>query len=339
MSFVVELHPSGHRFQVETGKPFSKPPCGPDGRPRSDAPTGAAEIAGRGSSAGRSIGSASTTTSSRRPRSRPDMHCSARSLPATIWWWSPPRRRASTTSPRSGCARGSRASSRPPTTTQWCISRSSGTRAALPVRPARHGAIRRRPAPRDVARKLPLRRGEPQDPCTARRRGRVCGLRVRRAPARRPGHRRGADRTLRARRRLPARSSLPRLRYRLRTGREPDRARDQPGARSADPAGTVAPGADPPYRHNYCRAWADALDDFQYRVVEITNGGESWDALAARVLHAVPVPGPDSGGSDAMDAYVAGPTGFADACRHRLLKHGFPQDRVKTDSLDRPAPA
>ena len=101
----------------------------------------------------------------------------------------------------------------------------------------------------------------------------------------------------------------------------------------------VAPGADPPYRHNYCRAWADALDDFQYRVVEITNGGESWDALAARVLHAVPVPGPDSGGSDAMDAYVAGPTGFADACRHRLLKHGFPQDRVKTDSLDRPAPA
>ena len=32
----------------------------------------------------------------------------------------------------------------------------------------------------------------------------------------------------------------------------------------------VVPERGLPYRHNYCRAWADALDDFDYRVVEVT---------------------------------------------------------------------
>ena len=96
----------------------------------------------------------------------------------------------------------------------------------------------------------------------------------------------------------------------------------------------VVPGQGLPYRHNYCRAWADALDDFDYRVVEAPGDGESWDELAARVLQAVPGLESDSGATDAMDAYVAGPAGFADACRRRALESGLPENRVKVDFLD-----
>ena len=88
-----------------------------------------------------------------------------------------------------------------------------------------------------------------------------------------------------------------------------------------------------PYRHNYCRAWADALDDFHYRVVETPSGGESWHTLATRVLQAASCPAPGLGGVDAVDAYVAGPAGFTDACRRLLLEGGVPEGRVKTDSL------
>ena len=96
----------------------------------------------------------------------------------------------------------------------------------------------------------------------------------------------------------------------------------------------VVEGRGLPYRHNYCRAWADALDDFRYRVVETPDAGESWDALAARVLHGMSDPESDTGAADALDAYVAGPAGFTHACRRLLLEGGFPVDRVKVDSLD-----
>ena len=95
----------------------------------------------------------------------------------------------------------------------------------------------------------------------------------------------------------------------------------------------VVPAQGLPYRHNYCRAWADALDDFHYRVVEAPGDGESWETIAARALGAVPDPDSGADAADAMDAYVAGPAGFADACRRRLLENGFPEDRVKIDSL------
>ena len=36
---------------------------------------------------------------------------------------------------------------------------------------------------------------------------------------------------------------------------------------------------------------------------------------------------------DTVDAYVAGPAGFTDACRRLLLEGGVPEERVKTDSL------
>ena len=96
----------------------------------------------------------------------------------------------------------------------------------------------------------------------------------------------------------------------------------------------VVPGNGLPYRHNYCRAWADALDDFHYRVVETSGDGESWSTIATRALQAVSGPDSDPGAMVAMDAYVAGPSGFTGACRRRLLEGGFPEDRVKVDSLD-----
>ena len=96
----------------------------------------------------------------------------------------------------------------------------------------------------------------------------------------------------------------------------------------------VAPGQGLPYRHNYCRAWADALDGFDYRIVEVPCIGESWPSMAARVLAAASGGAPRLGGWDALDAYVAGPAGFTAACHRRLLESGLPAVRVKTDSLD-----
>ena len=93
-------------------------------------------------------------------------------------------------------------------------------------------------------------------------------------------------------------------------------------------------GGGVPYRHNYCRAWADALDDFRYRVVEAQDGEESWDTLAARVVDAACAFEPRNGGLDAVDAYVAGPAGFTDACRRLLAEAGVPEERLNTDSLD-----
>ena len=96
----------------------------------------------------------------------------------------------------------------------------------------------------------------------------------------------------------------------------------------------AVPGKGPPYRHNYCRAWADALDDFHYHAVDMPEESESWETLAAHVLRVMAGPGSDSGMLDATDAYVAGPAGFTGACRRRLLENGFSVDRVKVDSLD-----
>ena len=96
----------------------------------------------------------------------------------------------------------------------------------------------------------------------------------------------------------------------------------------------VVRGQGLPYRHNYCRAWADALDDFHYHVVEMPHGGESWSAIATRVLREARRPAPDSGAMDPIDAYVAGPAWFTDACRRLLLDGGIPEERVKSDSLD-----
>ena len=88
-----------------------------------------------------------------------------------------------------------------------------------------------------------------------------------------------------------------------------------------------------PYRHNYCRAWADALDDFRYEVVEAPGAGESWEARSTRVVAAASGSASPRGRLDGFDAYVAGPTGFTDACRRALLAAGVPAKRLKTDSL------
>ena len=96
----------------------------------------------------------------------------------------------------------------------------------------------------------------------------------------------------------------------------------------------VVRGRGVPYRHSYCRAWEDALDDFRYRIVETPDEAETWDALAARVVEAAA--GPASGTAPRLgdvDAYVAGPAGFTDACRRLLLEGGVPAERLKADSL------
>ena len=89
-----------------------------------------------------------------------------------------------------------------------------------------------------------------------------------------------------------------------------------------------------PYRHNYCRAWADALDGFHYHALDTSDADEPWHVLAARVVETAFGSASSTGGVDAADAYVAGPTGFTDACRGLLLEAGIPEGRVKTDSLD-----
>ena len=97
----------------------------------------------------------------------------------------------------------------------------------------------------------------------------------------------------------------------------------------------VVPERSLPYRHNYCRAWADALDDFDYHVVEVpSDAGVSSHTVATRVLDAATVPDAALGGTDGVDAYVAGPHALADACRDLLIDRGVPAARVKTDSLD-----
>ena len=96
----------------------------------------------------------------------------------------------------------------------------------------------------------------------------------------------------------------------------------------------VVPGQGLPYRHNYCRAWADAFDDFSYRIVETSSDGEPWHTIATRVLRAVSRSAPSLDVMNTVDAYVAGPAGFTDACRRLLLESGMPGTRVKTDSLD-----
>ena len=68
--------------------------------------------------------------------------------------------------------------------------------------------------------------------------------------------------------------------------------------------------------------------------METPGDGESWNAIAARALQTVPGPESGAGATNAMDAYVAGPAGFADACRRRLLESGLPEGHVKVDSLD-----
>ena len=97
----------------------------------------------------------------------------------------------------------------------------------------------------------------------------------------------------------------------------------------------VVPERGTPYRHNYCRAWADALDDFDYRVVEApSDAGAAPHAVAARVVDAASVPDAALGGTGGVDAYVAGPRALTDACRSLLIDRGVPGERVKTDSLD-----
>ncbi|WP_025771454.1 2Fe-2S iron-sulfur cluster-binding protein [Thioalkalivibrio sp. HK1] len=89
-----------------------------------------------------------------------------------------------------------------------------------------------------------------------------------------------------------------------------------------------------PYRHDHCRAWADALDDFRYYPIA-ANEGEPSDSIASRVCESALCeisPGQGSLESRA-DAYLAGPSDFVAACREELIRRGLCRHRIKTDCL------
>ena len=89
-----------------------------------------------------------------------------------------------------------------------------------------------------------------------------------------------------------------------------------------------------PYRHDHCRAWADAFDDFRY-FPTAANEGESSDSIASKACESALteiLPGQGSLESKA-DAYLAGPSDFVAACRERLIRRGLNRHRIKADSL------
>ncbi|MBF2761189.1 MAG: 2Fe-2S iron-sulfur cluster binding domain-containing protein [Ectothiorhodospiraceae bacterium AqS1] len=92
-----------------------------------------------------------------------------------------------------------------------------------------------------------------------------------------------------------------------------------------------------PYRHDHCRAWADALDDFRYALTA-ENEGEPADSIAERACRsALQQASPGQGPlASAADAYLAGPSDFVAACRERLIRQGVCERRIKSDSLSRP---
>ncbi len=93
-----------------------------------------------------------------------------------------------------------------------------------------------------------------------------------------------------------------------------------------------APGM--PYRHDHCRAWADALDDFRYFVVDPENDEEPWEAIARRACESAlgDIPQTRDSLEAAADAYLAGPEDFVAACRQGLIRGGLDERRIKTDS-------
>jgi CDP-4-dehydro-6-deoxyglucose reductase len=86
----------------------------------------------------------------------------------------------------------------------------------------------------------------------------------------------------------------------------------------------LTPEADAPYLHNYCRSWADALDNLTYRPVTGVAATEL-DSLGSVVSVLENL-------SD-HDAYVAGPPSMTDQARAVLLSNGLPGDRLFMDTI------
>jgi CDP-4-dehydro-6-deoxyglucose reductase, E3 len=89
------------------------------------------------------------------------------------------------------------------------------------------------------------------------------------------------------------------------------------------------------YLENYCRAWQDALDDFEFIAVAGDGNDDEQTASERAMMRAAQRIGmehPDLGG---FDVYVNGPDMlFASLCT-KLLARGLPSDRLFIDRVQR----
>lgn len=89
------------------------------------------------------------------------------------------------------------------------------------------------------------------------------------------------------------------------------------------------------YLANHCRAWQDALDDFDFTAIAGDTGGDGQTAseqAMARAAQRIAAEHPDLGG---FDVYMNGPeTLFAPLCA-ALLAQGLPPERLFIDRVQR----
>ncbi|MDP2879836.1 MAG: ferredoxin, partial [Sulfuricella sp.] len=85
------------------------------------------------------------------------------------------------------------------------------------------------------------------------------------------------------------------------------------------------------YLSNWPRAWADALDNFQYTPLvagaDLETAAGRQESLVGGLLQRIADDYPDLGG---VDVYAAGPESLLDAARKWLLVHGLPDAQLIT---------
>ena len=92
----------------------------------------------------------------------------------------------------------------------------------------------------------------------------------------------------------------------------------------------IAARKDGHYMSNYCRSWADALDEFRFRPV--VGKGESERDIFLSGLEAVLSENDDL---QAFDIYLTAPLGAGEDAVQRLVQIGADRERIKLDSLER----
>ena len=85
------------------------------------------------------------------------------------------------------------------------------------------------------------------------------------------------------------------------------------------------------YMANYCRSWADAMEDFRFTPIVVGEGAiseHSMDAALAEVAAACP-------DLSTMDVYLAPPAAARDRSKALLLQHGVLPERLQIDKMER----
>jgi len=90
------------------------------------------------------------------------------------------------------------------------------------------------------------------------------------------------------------------------------------------------------YQENYCRAWEEVLDDYQYTLPEI-EGKEPNEVEIEGLVSMICEQMPDV---SQIDAYIAGPYDFQQKLKQFLVQHGADEKRLflpgKRSALDQP---